>query len=108
VCFKYAAIAAAPLTVDLAWLERAFGEPWLYGSVAGYIGAFFTWIALLERAPIGPAFAASHLEVVSVLIVSAVLFKEHIGLPQIAGCLAIVLGILCLATDSSGTVPAKP
>jgi drug/metabolite transporter (DMT)-like permease len=108
VCFKYAAIVAAPLTLDLAWLMRAISEPWLFGAIAGYIGAFFTWITLLERTPIGPAFAASHLEVISVLVLSAALFDEHIGLPQISGCAAIVLGILCLAVDGSKKATAAP
>lgn len=107
VCFKYAATGAAPLTLDLAWLARVFSEPWVYGAIIGYIGAFFTWITLLERTPIGPAFAASHLEVISVLILSSMLFEEHIGLPQISGCAAIVLGILCLAVDGSKGAAAE-
>ncbi len=96
-CFKLAGMAALPPSADLSWLVRLFDEPWIYGAIIGYIGAFFTWINLLKHAPIGPAFAASHLEVVSVLLLSAVLFNEHIGLAQLAGAAAIVAGIVCLA-----------
>ena len=102
VCFKFAALAAAPFSADATWLMRAAATPWVYGSIAAYIGAFFTWMRLLERAPVGPAFAASHLEVVSVVFLSVVLFGEPLGGPQVIGCAAILIGILCLAADASG------
>ncbi len=97
VCFKLAGMHALPLQPNAAWLLRLFAEPWVYGAVAGYIGAFFTWMTLLKHAPIGPAFAASHLEVVSGLLLSVPIFGEHIGLMQGIGAIAIVAGILCLA-----------
>ncbi|MGO4780704.1 EamA family transporter, partial [Lysobacter sp. 2RAB21] len=77
VSFKIAGAHAFPPQASLDWLARLFGQPWIYGALAGYIGAFFTWMGLLKHAPIGPAFAASHLEVVSVLILSAWLFGER-------------------------------
>ena len=86
-----------PRPFDAPWLLRVFAQPWIYGAVVGYFGAFFTWITLLTRAPVGPAFAASHLEVVSVLLLSALLFHERLTALQWIGSAAIVLGILCLA-----------
>ncbi|QNP47210.1 DMT family transporter [Diaphorobacter aerolatus] len=103
--FKKAGSAALPLEFTPSWLMRVFGEPWIYGAFVGYIGAFFTWMSLLRRAPIGPAFAASHLEIISVLALSHYLFNEDIGWPQIVGCVFIIAGIVCLAfseTDEPG------
>ncbi|RZS78256.1 DMT family transporter [Pigmentiphaga kullae] len=97
ISFKYAANHAMPLAADLDWLMRVFGQPWIYGAFVGYIGAFFTWMSLLKRAPIGPAFAASHLEVVTVMLVSVWLFDEHITANQMLGALLIIGGIVCLA-----------
>ncbi|EQD78456.1 membrane protein containing DUF6, transmembrane [mine drainage metagenome] len=54
-------------------------------------------MSLLKHAPVGPAFAASHLNVISVLIFSAWLLREHLSLPQLGGAVLIVLGILVLA-----------
>lgn len=99
VSFKFAGDHALPVQVSLAWLWRLFGDPWIYGAVIGYIGAFFTWMTLLKHAPIGPAFAASHLEVVSVMLISVPLFGDHIGLTQSLGAIAILAGIACLARD---------
>ena len=99
--FKKAGDSALPLEFTPSWLWRVFGQPWIYGAFVGYIGAFFTWMSLLKRAPIGPAFAASHLEIISVLAISHYLFNEQIGWPQIVGCLFIVAGIVCLAISET-------
>ena len=99
--FKKAGDSALPLEFTPSWLWRVFGQPWIYGAFVGYIGAFFTWMSLLKRAPIGPAFAASHLEIISVLALSHYLFNEQIGWPQIVGCLFIIAGIVCLALSET-------
>ena len=99
--FKQAGNAALPLELSPAWLMRVFGQPWIYGAFVGYIGAFFTWMSLLKRAPIGPAFAASHLEIITVLALSHYLFNEQIGWSQIVGCLFIIAGIVCLAMSET-------
>jgi drug/metabolite transporter (DMT)-like permease len=110
ISFKTAGMHALPLELSPAWLARVFGQPWIYGAFVGYVGAFFTWMTLLRHAPIGPAFAASHLEIISVLALSVWLFGETIGWPQVAGGLLIVAGIACLAVSekTSGTPEEKP
>ncbi|MEX1826229.1 multidrug efflux SMR transporter [Luteibacter sp. CQ10] len=102
VCFKMAGSHALPVEMSTAWLARVFSHPWIYGAVAGYIGAFVTWMSLLKHAPIGPAFAASHLEVVSVMLLSWWVFAEPVTPTQILGAVAIVAGIVCLAFAESG------
>ncbi len=99
--FKQAGAEALPLELTPAWLVRVFGQPWIYGAFVGYVGAFFTWMTLLQRAPIGPAFAASHLEILPVLVLSASLYGEHLGWPQLIGGLCITGGIACLARSET-------
>ncbi|MES2184463.1 MAG: EamA family transporter [Pseudomonadota bacterium] len=108
ISFKYAGAQALPLEFSTAWLLRVFGHPWIYGAFVGYVGAFFTWMTLLQRAPIGPAFAASHLEIISVLVLSVWLFGEHIGWPQVVGGLVIVAGIACLAVSETAEAEDLP
>ncbi len=95
--FKVTANGAAPLQASTAWLGRAVGSPWLYVAAACYAGTFFVWLALLRRAPIGPAFAVSHLDVVTVLGASAVVLHEHITSLELAGAALILAGISCIA-----------
>ena len=106
ICFKLTANYAMPPAADLAWVLRLLSTPWVYCAIACYIGAFLTWMTLLEHAPIGPAFAASHLEVVSVLALCVVIFGEHIGPPQWIGAALIIAGIVCLAiSETDGERP---
>lgn len=95
-CFKLAGDGALPVEASTDWVLRVLAQPWVYGAIIGYIGAFFTWMSLLRHAPIGPAFAASHLEVVSVLLLSAWLLHEPLTAHHLFGAGLIVIGILCL------------
>ena len=106
ISFKAAAIHAYPLTMDSAWLSRVFSHPWIYGAFVGYAGAFFTWMTLLKYAPIGPAFAASHLEIISVTLLSVWLFDDSLTLIKIVGGLLILAGILFLAKGEIAHVKA--
>ena len=97
ICFKLAANHAEPVEFTGAWLTRVLVHPWVYFAIAGYVGTFFTWVTLLKRLPIGVSFAASHIEVVSVTIVSIWVFDEPLTLPKITGAALILIGIVCLA-----------
>ncbi|MWN31998.1 MULTISPECIES: DMT family transporter [unclassified Gilliamella] len=99
--FKLTAMHAEPLAMSVDWLIRVFTNPWIYISIAGYILTFFTWMTLLKKAPVGPAFAASHFEVVTVMVVSIWLFHEPITLFKLIGTILIVSGILFLALAES-------
>lgn len=103
--FKYAAIGALPVEPSAEWLLRVLAQPAIYVALLGYGGAFFTWMSLLKHAPVGPAFAASHLEVVAIVLIAAVLFDEALTWPRLAGATAILAGILCLALDEGDAAP---
>jgi drug/metabolite transporter (DMT)-like permease len=97
ICFKMAALQAEPFLIEVAWLVRVLETPWVYGAIIGYLGAFMTWMTLLRHAPVGPAFAASHLEVVGVIVISVPLFGEVLTISQMFGAILIVAGVVCLA-----------
>ena len=99
--FKLAATGAAPMTGDALWIARLIAQPWIYVAIASYLCAFATWMSLLRDAPVGPAFAASHLEVVTVTAFVAPLFGEIIGARQLGGAALIVAGIACLAVSEA-------
>lgn len=100
VAFKLASAHAGAFAPAAGWILNAISTPWIYCALAGYLAAFATWMTLLRHAPVGPAFAASHLEVVTVLVAAYLLFDERLAGAQIAGSVCIVLGILCLARSA--------
>jgi hypothetical protein len=97
ISFKLASNYGGDFVMQLEWFLSIFSHPWINGSVLGYIGSFIDWMTLLKHAPVGPAYAASHLEVVLVLIVSAVYFGDRLAPMQIVGATLIVLGIISLS-----------
>lgn len=107
IAFKFAGNQALPVEANLAWILRLFINPWIYGAVFGYLGAFFTWMTLLRRAPVGPAFAASHLEVISVMLLSVWIFGDRIGPGKLAGAALIFAGIACLALAEHRQLPSR-
>src|SRR5262249_52330236 len=104
--FKLAAVAAAPPQLEVAWLGRIATERWIYLAVAGYLGAFVTWMTSLRCAPIGPAFAATHLDIVTVLIVSVMWLGGTLSPRQVAGSILILTGITVLAV-TKGDEPER-
>ena len=101
VSFKLAALRTGEFAFTLGWLRTAALAPWIYLAIAGYLGAFVTWMTLLEHAPVGPAFAASHIDVVTVLVISVPLFGEHLAPARMAGAACIVAGILLLSRSEA-------
>jgi len=101
VSFKLATRHAGEFAPSFLWLRAAAATPWLYAAMAGYAGAFFLWMPLLEHAPVGPDFAASHLEVILVLFVSFILFNEILSPLKLTGAVCIVLGIVLLSLSES-------
>ena len=95
--FKMAGEHTLPVTLDMPWLERIANEPWILAVIGGYGAAFTVYMTLIKHAPIGPAFAASHMEIVTVTLVSVLVFGDAINMVQVLGCCAIVAGVLVLA-----------
>ncbi|OCG61699.1 EamA family transporter [Gilliamella sp. Fer4-1] len=95
--FKLTALSAMPLEMSIDWFIRIFTHGWVYLVIIGYTGAFVTWMMLLKKAPVGPAFAVSHLQLVTVMLVSAIAFDEPIAFIRMLGGIFIIIGIIFLA-----------
>ncbi len=101
VSIKLASTHAGEFSINTEWLLKVLQNPWLYAAMGGYLGAFGAWMTLLKRAPVGPAFAASHLGLVAVLAISVAYFCEHVSIMQVVGALCIVLGIVFLSLSEA-------
>jgi drug/metabolite transporter (DMT)-like permease len=104
---KIASLHVGALSFHLQWVTGIVRQRWLWCAFAGYIGAFFAWMTLLKHAPVGPAFAASHLEKVSVIFVSVMWLGERLSIVQAAGCILILGGIALLGFQETGAENAN-
>ena len=100
--FKLSAAHAGQAQISLAWVLATVTQPWAIAVLVGYLGAFGVYMTLIKSAPIGPAFAASHLEIVLVILVSILFLGESLTLVQALGCLAIIAGVVVLAVTETG------
>ena len=98
---KLASLHAGEMTLTWNWMQTMLHQYWLYLAVTGYVCSFLTWMTIIKHAPVGPAFAASHLAIVSVLIVSVLCLGESLARLQILGCLLILGGIALLGMETS-------
>lgn len=98
VSFKLAAVHTAPAELEIAWIARLVSEVWIYAAIFSYLGAFVTYMTLLKHAAVGPAFAATHAEIVTTMLVSVVWLGERLTVLQVAGAVLIMFGIVVLAT----------
>ena len=96
ISFKLAGNHALPVEFGAPWLLRLVSSPWLYLGFAATAGAFVTWMSLLKQVAIGPAFAASHLEVVSVMLLSLWIFNDPFTWQHGLGAVLILSGIFML------------
>lgn len=94
--FKFAADVVGPMALESSWLTGLVRNPYFYLTLFAYVGAFFVYMNMLEHAPIGPLFAASHMELVSVTIISVAFLGERFNPLQAVGCTLIVAGIVLL------------
>ena len=104
--FKLSAAHAGAASFTPGWFWAAISQPWAIAVVIGYAGAFAVYMTLIKSAPIGPAFAASHLEIALVILVSLLFLGESLTWLQALGCLAIIAGVVVLAMTE--TEESKP
>ncbi|MGB4812273.1 MAG: EamA family transporter [Methylophilaceae bacterium] len=101
VSIKLASSQAGAFAMSQTWITLVLHNPWLYAAILGYLGAFISWMTLLKHAPVGPAFAASHLGLIPVLIISAHYFGEKLTNMQLLGAFCILLGIVFLSISEA-------
>ena len=101
VLIKLAGTVIGEPHASLDWVGRVLREPLVLAVLGCYIGSFLTYTSLLKHAPVGPAYAAVHGHVVTVLIVSMLWLGERLTLMQGLGCLLVVAGIVLLGITES-------
>jgi drug/metabolite transporter (DMT)-like permease len=104
--FKIAADRLGVASLDAAWIRAFLHEPSIALILFANLGALVSYLTLVKNVAIGPAFAAAHLSIVVVVIVSVAYFRETLNWVQALGCIAIFVGVGILGhTEFSATRP---
>ena len=91
--FKIAANHLGVVSFDAAWARAFFHEPSVALILFANLGALVSYLRLISKAAIGPAFAAAHLSIVVVVMASVAYFNETLNWIQGSGCVAIFIGV---------------
>ena len=102
--FKLAAERLGMVSLDAAWVRAFLHEPAVALILVANLGALASYLTLIRSVAIGPAFAAAHLSIVVVVIVSVAYLGETLNWLQALGCVAIFAGVTILGlTESSAS-----
>lgn len=108
VLMKIAAVRLAQHGAAEAWLQGFATEPLIYAIAALYATSFTTYVTLLKHAPVGPAYAAAHGNIVTVALVSVLVMGESLSVLQAAGAVLIVAGVVLLAVTEEPERAPEP
>jgi drug/metabolite transporter (DMT)-like permease len=95
--FKMIALHTAPVEISPRFALLLMAEPWTLAVIIAYLGAFLTYMSLMRNLAIGPLFAATHLDIVTIAFIGVMVFHETLAPVQLLGCLAILLGLAVLS-----------
>lgn len=107
VLIKLAGDRIGAFEAEAAWFRNVTREPLVLAIIGCYVAAFLTYTSLLKHAPVGPAYAAVHGHVVTVLIVSMIWFGERLTVLQAIGALLVVAGIVVLGVTEQLEQPVR-
>ena len=87
-------VASLPHTSGL-WpaAEAVLRQPLFFVLAGIFLCQLFNWLKVLEHADLSFAQPITSLSYVTVCVLSAVLFGEHIGLAKTAGVLCVLCGV---------------
>ncbi len=94
--FKLTAVGVGAMQFSLDWVTNLLLTPSFFMILLAYLGAFVLYMTLMKEVDVGPLFAASHLELVSVSVFAYVWLDERLAPVQLAGCALVVAGVIML------------
>ena len=90
-----------------ALIARSAFSPWVLIAFTLYFGCFLLWMLILKDADLGRAFPMTALIYLCTLGAAIFLFHEVLTPMRIIGILAIVAGVVLLASDENSARDAE-
>ncbi|WP_414476167.1 DMT family transporter [Microvirga sp. M2] len=99
VALKAAGDHLGSMDFGIDWVMSAITNPWTLAGAVGYIGAFASWMIVLDRIPLSLGFPLTAVIYVTVTAASVLLFQEQFGLLRWSGIALIVVGVAIIGTE---------
>ncbi|MDF7666543.1 EamA family transporter [Orbaceae bacterium ESL0727] len=93
IAFKYSATAPNNRDGWFYWLDLAKNH-WVWIGIASYVFEFLLWLAFLTLVPLSQGVLLASLNIITIMLVGRVLFKESLTLYRVIGILLITVGVI--------------
>ena len=91
--FKAAACDGQDLSGIANWKYMA-SRPWLWVGIIAYVGEFFIWLAFLSQVDLSVGIMLGSFDIVVIMLVGRILFRELLTPWRVAGMLLITCGVI--------------
>ncbi|QXZ08819.1 EamA family transporter [Comamonas sp. Y33R10-2] len=88
--------AAASEPGDRDGMERwrfMLARPWLWVGITCYVAEFVVWLAFLSLVPLSDGVLLGSINIVAIMILGRVLFREKLAPMRVAGIVLISIGV---------------
>ena len=88
--------AAASEPGDRDGMERwrfMLARPWLWVGIACYVAEFLVWLAFLSLVPLSDGVLLGSINIVAIMILGRVLFREKLAPMRVAGIVLVSVGV---------------
>jgi len=91
--FKVAACDRQDLFGIANWKHMA-SRPWIWIGIIAYLGEFFVWLAFLSQVDLSVGIMLGSFNIVVIMILGRIMFKELFTLWRVAGMVLITCGVI--------------
>ncbi|MPS89872.1 MULTISPECIES: EamA family transporter [Comamonas] len=68
-------------------------RPWLWVGIACYVAEFLVWLAFLSLVPLSDGVLLGSINIVAIMILGRVLFREKLAPMRVAGIVLVSIGV---------------
>ncbi|UYZ83338.1 EamA family transporter [Entomomonas sp. E2T0] len=98
IAFKFAAVAPNNREGWHYWLDL-FRNYWLWIGIGAYVSEFFLWLAFLTLVPLSQGILLGSINIIAVMIVGRIIFRELLTLHRIIGMVLITIGVILVGVS---------
>ena len=91
--FKAAASQTPSSATGMAHWRFMMARPWIWIGGACYVVEFVAWLAFLSLVPLSDGVLLGSINIVAIMILGRVLFKEKLAPMRVAGIVLVSIGV---------------
>jgi drug/metabolite transporter (DMT)-like permease len=89
----FKAAASEPASHGMERWRFMLARPWLWVGIACYVAEFLVWLAFLSLVPLSDGVLLGSINIVAIMILGRVLFREKLAPMRVAGIVLVSIGV---------------